>query len=305
MGWQAVVDSDGFRRFAKHGAGRVVFSSPAYRWANLERHRWIAHRAHRTDPTRFDRVHALCVVVGHTKSGASLLGGMLDGHPDVVMADEHDALRYVEAGFTREELWHALDRGARAEARRGRVTARRIGAYDVALPGQSQGRSVAPVVVGDTTTGRTTRRLGADPGLYDRVRDRVAPASVRILHVVRNPFDPISVMVVRGRRPVREAVDRYFADCRTLLELRARLPEGVVHAVRYEDLVADPAGVVGHCCDVLGVPRDADHLAAVAAKVGPRPAPRHTLVEWSGRWIDEVERRIGDVDFLEGYAHDR
>lgn len=303
MGWQAVVDSDGFRQFARHGPGRVVFSSPAYRWANLQRHRWIAHRADRADPERFAQVRAFCVVVGHTKSGASLLGGLLDAHPDVVMSDEHDALRYVEAGFTREQLWHALDRGARAEARRGRITARRLEPYDVALPGQSQGRSDAPRVVGDTTTGRTTRRLGADPLLFGRVRELVAPATVRVVHVVRNPFDPISVMVVRGRRTMRDAVDRYFADCTTLLALRSQLPPDVVHEVRHEDVVADPRASIGRCCDVLGVARDPEHLAAVEAKVGPRPSPRHTLVSWSPRWIREVERRIGEVDFLEGYTH--
>ena len=105
------------------------------------------------------------------KSGTSLLGAMLDAHPDMIVADEVDALRHAEQGYTREGLFQLLERGARGEAEKGRVTARRLdGGYALAVPGGSQGRSARPLVVGDGRAGPTTQALADDPGRLGRFR---------------------------------------------------------------------------------------------------------------------------------------
>jgi hypothetical protein len=302
--WRARLDSDGFRRFAKHGAGRAVFSSPAYQRANLERHRVMARQATRTDPALFGEVQAFCLTIGHTKCGASLLGGLLDAHERIVCSDEHDALRYVAAGFGREQLFHVLERGARAEARKGRVTARRLEPYSFAVPGQWQGRTTRPLVVGDTTTGRTTRRLAADDRLLGRTLEVLDGVALRLVHVVRNPFDPLSVMRVRGERSVEDAVTHFFAGCAQVQRIRGRLDPDQVLTVRHEDVVADPHGALRRLCVHLGVSADPRWLEASAAVVGPRPAPRHTLVRWDPVDVAAIEARIAEVDFLEGYTHD-
>ncbi len=304
VAWKAVVDSDAFRRFAKRGPGRVVFSSRAYRRANLQRHRLIARRGLRRDPARFRDVRTFCLFIGHTKSGGSMVGGLLDAHPRVVLSDEHDALRYVDAGFDREAIFHLLDRGSQAEARKGRVTARRLEPYSFRVPGQYQGSARAPLVVGDTTAGKTTRRLAADPLALDRVAGLMDDVDVRFVQVVRNPFDPISVMRVRGQRSVADAVDHYFASCDALLELRRRIDPERLLTVRHEDFVLDPRVQLAAVCRFLGIEPDANYLDACASIIGHRETPRQTLVEWSPRWIEDVERRIAQVDFLEGYAHD-
>jgi len=302
--WRARLDSDGFRRFAKHGPGRAVFSSPAYQRANLERHRVMARQPSRTDPAHFDDVGAFCLTIGHTKSGASLLGGLLDAHQRIVCSDEHDALRYVAAGFGRDQLFHVLERGARAEARKGRVTARRLQPYSFAVPDQWQGRTTRPLVVGDTTTGRTTRRLAAGNGLLARTVDVLDGVALRLVHVVRNPFDPLSVMRVRGERSVDDAVTHYFAGCEQVQRIRRQLEPGQVLTVRHEDVVADPHAALRRLCGYLGVEPDPGWLEASAAIIGPRPAPRHTLVPWHPADVAAIEARIAEIDFLEGYTHD-
>jgi hypothetical protein len=46
--------------------------------------------------------------VGHNKSGTSMVGSLLDAHPEVILSDEADALDYVRAGFSREQIFHIL-----------------------------------------------------------------------------------------------------------------------------------------------------------------------------------------------------
>lgn len=299
--WHAVTDSDAFRWFAKQGPGRPMLRSRAFRRLDTARRHALASSAVRRAPDRFAEVRTFCFFVGHNKSGASLLGGLLDAHRDIVIADEVDALRYLEAGFSRDQVFHVLERGSRSEARKGRVTARRLQPYSYRVPGQWQGHTVVPLVVGDSTTGTSTRRLGARPGLCERVRRGMPGVDVRLIQVIRNPFDPISLMMVRGRRSFANAVDHYFAACETLA--RIRRDEDLL-PVRYETFVGDPRAGLRSVCAFLGVDAGHEYIDACAAIVRPHPDRGRELVPWSRRWIDDVERRLGGFDFLEGYSYE-
>jgi Sulfotransferase family len=301
--WHAVTDSDAFRWFAKRGPGRPVFRSRAFRRIDLARNYARSSYAVRRGASRFASVRTFCFFVGHNKSGTSLLGGLLDAHQRIVLADEADALRYVEAGFGHDQIFYLLDRASAAEARKGRVTARRLQPYSYWVPGQWQGRAVSPIVCGDSTSGTSTRRLGTNPGLLDRLGEVVPQVDVRLIQVIRNPFDPISVMMVRGGRSFSDAIDRYFTACETLTALRRRLSPDALLPVRYEDIVADPEGGLASVCRFLGVDTDGGYLAACASIVRRRPDRSRDMVRWTRPWIDTVERRSAAVDFLEGYSY--
>ncbi|GIU87383.1 MAG: hypothetical protein KatS3mg009_1898 [Acidimicrobiia bacterium] len=300
----ALVDSDAFRWVAKRGPTRVVFRSRAYRRLDLARRRRWASRAARASRAErpFAQVRTFCFFIGHNKSGTSMLGALLDAHPRMVVSDELDALSYVDAGFGRDELFHLILRGSRTEARKGRVTARRLEPYSYEVPGWSQGRAERPLVVGDSTSGTSTRRLGADPALLDRLR-RLVGVDVRLVQVVRNPFDPIAVMMVRGGRSFENAADHYFRACETLRTLRARLGPGELVTVRYERFCEDPAAELARVSAFLGVEPDRPYLDACAAIIRREPVRDRARVEWSADAIARVERGIAGFDFLEGYSH--
>jgi hypothetical protein len=302
--WHPVIDSNAFRSFAKRGPGRLVFRHPAYRRLNVARNYLLSSRAVKRDPGRFRDVRTFCLFVGHNKSGTSLVGGLLDAHPDVVLADEVDALQYVEARFGRDQIFHLLFKGSRAEARKGRVTARRLEPYSYMVPGQWQGRSARPLVVGDSKSGTSTRRLGTTPGLLDRLTRLMSGIDLRVIQVIRNPFDPISMMMVRGRRSFQNAIDHYFAACEMLVGIRRRLDPGALLPVRYETFVADPRQGLTVVCRSVGVDAEPDYLDACARIVRRRPDRSREMVHWTGAWIDNVERRMENFDFLEGYSYE-
>ncbi|HEY3671111.1 MAG TPA: sulfotransferase [Acidimicrobiia bacterium] len=304
MSWAAFADSDAFRTLTKRGPGRALLRSRPVSELDLIRKR--LHTTRRSDHAseHFDRVTTFCAFVGHNKSGSSLCSALLDAHPEIVLSDEVDLLRYVERGFRRDQLFALAARGARAEARKGRITARRLEPYSYAVAGGSQGRAPQPRVVGDSTTGTSTRRFGSDPYLWTRITVEVRPARATLLHVIRNPFDPISVMMVRGHRSFANSIDHYFDACETLARIRRQVAPSQFHEVRYEDLVATPRDTLRAMCTFLGVGTTASYLDACAAVVAPRPAPRRAMVEWTQPWITTVEDRIAEHDFLKGYSYD-
>lgn len=296
--WVDLTNSPQLRRLGKSG----LLRSEPYRRLNLaRRYLQTAYRARR-QPALFEQVGAFCVFVGHNKSGTSMLGALLDAHPNIALADEEDALQYVPAGFSRAQICHLLLWGARREALKGRVTARRLTPYAYMVPGQWQGRYSTLRVVGDSTSGSSTRRLAQDPQLLDRLRALLGGVELKLIQVIRNPYDPISVMMVRGRRSFENAIEHYFAHCGTLVELRRRLGPAGLHAVHYEAFVRDPEGGLAELCRFLGVEPSADYLRACAGILRKAPDTHRDMVPWSGQWIEAVQRRIEGYDFLSGYG---
>jgi hypothetical protein len=275
--------------------------SRAFRRAIVERNRMIGNRAARATPDLFADVHTFCVFIGHNKSGTSLLGGLLDAHPRVVLADEADALRYVEVGIDRDALGHILLRSSRTELRKGRVTARRLEPYSYLVPGQSQGRTEHPVVFGDSTSGTSTRRLGERPELIARLQ--ALGMEVRMIQVVRNPFDPIAAMAVRSGRSLDDVIARYFAACETLRNVREYFDAAALLPVRYEDVIADPAAQLRRTCAYLGVSAMPEYVEACTSILHTRPDRSRERVPWDRSQIGTVECGIARFDFLDGYSY--
>lgn len=301
-GWHRLTDSDRFRQAVKRGWLSPIMKSDLYRTADTKRRQVLVRIA--KDLPDFGSVHTFTLFVGHNKSGTSLLGSLLDAHKSVVLSDEADALKYIDAGVSREDLFRILFRASRSEARKGRVTARRLGAYSYAVPGQWQGRADMPVVVGDSMSGTTTRKLAARPGLIEAVEDRVRPAALRVLQVIRNPFDPISLMAIRGNRSIANSVDHYFQACDRLVDIGERLGEERLCQVYYEDLVRAPLEELERVADYLGFEAEPPYLEACSGLVQQRFEDSRNRIDWDDHWIEEVERRIDEYPFLRGYTFD-
>jgi hypothetical protein len=256
----------------------------------------------RRNAHRLRRTRTYCLFIGHARSGHSVVGALLDAHPNIVISDELDALRYLSAGFDRERVLYLSLKVAADQARHKRVKAGRQGTYSYAVPGQYQGVMRDPIVIGDSRAGWTVQRLASRPRLLDRLRRTMRPLDIRFIHVVRNPFDNISTMMLRGGRTRENAIERYFANCESLRVLRGRIgPDGLL-TIRHEDLIAEPRQQLAAACAFLGVEASGAYLDACASVVFSNPSRTREKVEWSTEAIAEVERRIAAFDFLDGYG---
>jgi hypothetical protein len=197
-----------------------------------------------------------------------------------------------------------LLKGSRREARKGRVTARRLEPYSLSVPGQWQGRHGVLRVIGESRAGPTTRRLGREPWLLPRLYERMGKARPRFIHVVRNPYDPIAAMMVRGERSFADAGSDYARQCRTLLRLRERIDPGDLLTVAYEDFVRRPQESLVRVCGFLCLEASDDYLAACASIVDPAFRPERLLVEWRPEHIDAVRATIEQIPFLDRYRVD-
>lgn len=299
-GWVGVTDSRTWRRFRSSSVAGRFMSGEAFKSMELRRRRFVARLELARSADLFSELETVCLFVGHTKSGGSLVGAMLDAHPDAVLGDEVDVLAHLDAGFSRRELFGVLVRNARREALKGRVTARRLGGYSLDLPGQWQGTHRRIVVLGESRAGPTTRRL--DGANLERLRQLAAPARLRFIHVARNPLDPIAAMVLRSGRSLDSAVADYAAQAERVDALLGVLSPSEVRTIHYEQLIRDPRRVLSVLVAYLGLTAHPGHIDACVALVDADRPPERLKVEWPLHQLEAIRRIVEAYPFLAPYA---
>jgi hypothetical protein len=246
----------------------------------------------------FAAIERYCMFIGYPRSGHSVVGSLLDAHPDMVVAHELNALRFVEAGCTRAELYWLLAENARRFAGHGR----QWGSYRYEVPGQWQGRWRTLKVIGDKKGGSSSMLLAKKPALLEALK-RLVRVPMRVLHVSRNPYDNIATMARKDTRDLGKAIQLYFDLCEVNRRIAAALPGEVIH-LRSEALIGDSTGTLKRLAAFLGVEAPADWLAACAKTVAPSPNRSRDQTQWPAPARERVEAGIARFDFLAGYRFD-
>jgi len=235
--------------------------------------------------------------IGQSRSGHSLVGSLVDAHPDAVLGHELHALKHLSAGFE----FATVVRAARQNARIFHLYGREYTGYDYVVPGQHQGTCRRLIVAGDKKGNGTARLLARDPGLVDRLETRL-PVPLQFVHVIRNPYDNIATKALRTGRGLEAVADRYLANARTIEALRAACPQRV-HDLHLARLIAEPRKELSALIEALGLdPGVPSYLEACAGILFRTPSRTRDLVEWPPGLIDRIDTGLAEIPALAGYA---
>lgn len=239
-----------------------------------------------------DRVETFCLFVGYPRSGHSVVGQMINAHRHAVISHELNAARLILAGCTRDELYtRILGRAAWFNLRGNRSN------YRYQIPNGWQGRFTTLRVVGDKGGGWVSQSLREHPDLLTRLRGAVG-VPIRLIHVVRNPYDNIAAISRWHRISVEDSIAFYFSHCETNGPLVKR--DDVI-TIRHEDFIRSPKVALTAVCKHLGLAVDEQYLAECASIVFERPTGSRRLIEWSPGQIEDVARRARSYPFLKAY----
>lgn len=252
----------------------------------------LAHRG------AFRQVERYVMFVGASRSGHSLVGSLLNAHPNVVIAHQLHALRYVAAGYRRQQLFEMILRTERRYGSRGRVSNK--GRFSYTVPGQWQGRYTELRVIGDKRGASSAELLDRRPEVLDQLRSLVG-VPIHVVNVVRNPFDTITTMGVRFRVDLPQAAERYFGLAGTTARIRGALDEGEWFDLRHEDLIREPEGSLTRLCRFVGVEAEEGYLHDCASIVYRRPHQSRYEGPWTPELIAQVQQRMAPFAFLDGY----
>jgi len=252
----------------------------------------------------FQDVNTFLMFLGHPRSGHSIIAACMDAHPNIVLSEDMDVLKYIRAGFDRDQIFRLILK--RSQALKGRQKEGRRGStYSYMVPGQWQGKYERIRVIGDKRGGSSTTRLASEPELLHRLKQTVN-TDIKCMVVLRNPYDNISTMFLRNdkRKSLRLITDNYFKSCGTILSIRQRMSRDNILFMRHEAFIDDSAACLRDICRFLGLRISGDYLNACTGIVYPSPIKSRHEITWEPDMIEIVRKQIILFDFLADYAYE-
>jgi len=250
---------------------------------------------------QFDGVETHCEFIGYPRSGHSLVGALMNAHPEMVIANEVSALRYFYLGFSRRQVYSLIMRNARKSAMPGKE----LGGYVYNVPNQWQGRVRNLKVIGDKDGYATCIRFALSPRYRARL-EREVGAKPKFVHVIRNPFDIISTRIRRSTElanDIQGGIDNFFWICDSIAEIKRLTPASEIIDIRHEAFVQDPVGNLERICAFFGVNATDDYLRDCSGIVNESPnrSRLNATFQWTSELIDTVHRGIERYPWLNGY----
>lgn len=235
--------------------------------------------------------------VGYSRSAHSLVGSLLDAHPNVLVAHELHAINLLRKGAPVADVIKAMQYNSGFFTRFGRGYM----GYDYSVGSQSQGVSSGVTVIGDKKANGTTAALRRDPGVVDRLKQTL-PGSFRFIHVIRNPFDNIASRAQRVGVGADLATYGYFVNVEVNARLKAAHPDLVLD-VYLDDLAADPEGVLRELLAGIGVTSLPETYLADCAKLVFSDARRtRDQIDWPDGMKAAINDKLRGYDFLSRFA---
>ena len=145
-------------------------------------------------------LEGILLIAGYNQSGSTLIGALLNAHPDAVVVPKAKSLLYARLpGNTKGVL---VSRIVRRERRIYRESdfyrkVRSVDGYNYRVETGWQGRYARLRLVGDKCADLYTHMLYEDPALLDLLRRRL-DCPLRVLFSYRNPYDMVAAWSLRA-----------------------------------------------------------------------------------------------------------
>ena len=275
-----------------------------------------------------DNVQLFLFFVGWPRSCHSIVGSMLDAHPNMVVAHEFFLFQNLDKTPSlknRTILYNNLYKNSYTAANTGWRTSMKVEkGYTLSMDGW-QGRFTKLRVIGDKSGGYTALMYQTSSNkfksLYNWLKAEVK-VPIKVIHVIRNPFDMIATATLYTASSVRGISQKVKASpshkyvgfgylrqsTNVVLQyadaINRMLPDVGLspHQVYCEDLIADPIGTISSICQYLEVDCSEDYLQMCADKTYKNASVSRDLVEWDPATFNRVTNSIKRYSFFNRYT---
>lgn len=249
---------------------------------------------------RYRDVSVFGLFIGYSRSGHSIVGSVIDAHANALAAHRLHALKYILRGDTLEQVLYMAELNSARFARHGRM----LTGYRYAVAGAHQGSADHVRAVCDQEGEQNVRTATRDPAAIDRLHAAAGSRAVRMIHVVRNPFDNIATMSLRTMRSLDSTADRYFRLCEGVASIRRRVGAETVLDVWHDRFVRDPAAQIRRLLAFLDLEADPAFITRCAATMHQAPHASRFRRDWSRAQIAKVAERAAAFPWIAHYRYD-
>ena len=253
----------------------------------------------------YSKIKKYVMFVGYPRSGHSLIGAILDAHPNIILSHELDVLNLIHNTKSQKNIFSMIIARSEWFVRKGCVWR----GYVYKVPNQWQGKYNELQVIGDKKGGASSKRLGSNSDLLVEIKDIVNKEMV-LIHVIRNPYDNITTRARGGSHVLREVnddlllktIEEHFSDIETIIKIKKENKFPMLD-IYNESFIADPKNEIIRICNFLGVNNvDEQYLKDCASIVFSSPKKTRNQINWKPEFIELVQTQINKYEFLSGYS---
>jgi hypothetical protein len=252
----------------------------------------------------FESLKSFCILIGYPQNNFLVYSNLLDAHPDIAINHHCSCLELMHRyrASSKEVLSSLLCR-----SRDYLVNGEKNYIYKVPEWFQKKCNEKKVEVIGDCFAERNlnfVRTTGTDS--LHRLQSTTGVA-VRIVHIVRNPFDNITdIAEHKYHGDIGRAIEEYFELVHAVgtLEIQSWCQ---ILDIRHEVFMKDPMVSLMTICDFLGIKVSNYFLECCAKEVFKVPENLLTreALPWNKEQIDKVTSLCENHDFLKNYRYER
>lgn len=283
-----------------------------------------------TKPFAFSHVNCFVQFLSFPRSGHSLIGSLLDAHPNAIISHELDTMGLIQKGVPKRSVYGLIENNSKTFTKHGRFW----NGFSYEVENQPHGYSDSLTVIGDKKGDWAVRWFDKDPLLITKLRKAIKDDTRWIL-VTRNPMDNVATLSLRKNRTYDEvriqhnAGDSFAAElkskqesgtiaasvrddmisdyrslCDTISKMQLELADEEVLHVIYEDFCKDPEKGLSRICEFLNIEPSAGYLKNCSLKVRSSLHKSRQRVKWSQSQIETIKEIAQNHEFLNCYLND-
>ena len=277
-------------------------------------------------------VEKFVLFVGNGRSGHSIIGAILDAHPNVIMAHEYRVLESCVQGSStqqiqsKRDLFNNLYRNSYRSVQTGwRSPLPTSKGYNLHIESKWQGAFSQLKVIGDKGAGKLSDTLiesfNKTVACFRLLKEKIQIPIV-LFHVVRNPFDMLATyLAIRRKFSVHEMVSKgtklnvtrhqIIPPARVISRREKSLTEWfnsekmkdikIVH-IRSEEFINDPRRYVEEMCRALDVPCPPDYVRACDEKIYKKVSASSEIINCKKEVVEEVRGLFKQIPSFSGYS---
>lgn len=238
---------------------------------------------------------SFCLVIGNSRSGSTILGSIVDAHPNAVVANETMASQAFWRGMSKGDILREIIENSSANYRSGRKSED----YQYQIGASPESKS-SVCVYGDKIWNPATLLLHGDYHLISNLENQLS-ARVVMIASIRNPFDTIATMHRRSQAPVKDRIRWFFMHCEALAALEEKTIQANYLISYHERLIDCPDEEISRICRALMLPLDHQHLRNVKRLLYKRPKQSGAAIDWTVADVEDVLERMQRFPFLSMY----
>jgi len=246
----------------------------------------------------FSKLHYFVLIVGNARSGSTLLGSIIDAHPNVIIANE----TFASATFWRSLSRHDILDEIYVNSQKSRASAsgRLSEGYDYSIQQSSTGNADV-LVMGDKIWNPVTLLLHGDYSLIARLEESIN-VPIKIIHAIRNPLDVIATMHLRSKAPIGDRILWYFMHCDAVCAIYDHCRDSNFMNIQHENLIEAPDTAISKICDFIGVKPEIYPINSCKSILFDKPRKTRFKINWYKNDIEEIFHRMSQYSFLQNYA---